>query len=269
MLFRTRLYSDMKSGSQAMAKKTVKSKLPALLRHETIRKDDRVSLGDGQLIAALTAHLERHLGPIEMVFHEILSDALHIDIHWIKPSKRHPFHTLVTSGMAEHAMDVPTAARLGKYAEIFCCLPPDWRVEDVARAHSKVSESVYWPIRSLKELARLPHTFGTWLGEGHTVPNDDPPTAVAKGFRFDCMILLPPMLDIEGFGRFRAGKRHVRLLQMFPLFPEETALLLEQGTEALLNRLADADPEHPDLFNPKRVNVAKPVPKSKRDDSRA
>ena len=33
----------------------------------------------------------------------------------------------------------------------------------------------YWPYRMLKELARLPHEFDTFLWKGHTVPNGDPP----------------------------------------------------------------------------------------------
>lgn len=37
-------------------------------------------------IDAISAHIERHVGRVHMVFHEIVSDELHIDIHHVKSS---------------------------------------------------------------------------------------------------------------------------------------------------------------------------------------
>ncbi|MFR1994420.1 suppressor of fused domain protein [Ruminococcus sp.] len=47
------------------------------------------------------------------------------------------------------------------------CLPPDWNLDSEA-------EKDYWPIRLLKQLARLPLECDTWLGWGHTVDNQEP-----------------------------------------------------------------------------------------------
>ena len=34
----------------------------------------------------ITEHIEEHLGPIAMVFHEVVSDTVHIDVHHVEPT---------------------------------------------------------------------------------------------------------------------------------------------------------------------------------------
>jgi hypothetical protein len=50
---------------------------------------------------------ETHLGEIHDVYHELISDLVHIDIHHVAPDDERPFHTLVTSGMSDLPMTVP------------------------------------------------------------------------------------------------------------------------------------------------------------------
>ena len=42
--------------------------------------DDPPVAGDPELIDAITAHIEKHLGPVEQVFHEIVSPTVHVDL---------------------------------------------------------------------------------------------------------------------------------------------------------------------------------------------
>lgn len=60
----------------------------------------------------IEAHIERHVGKISMVFHEVLSDIVHIDIHQIPPTDDRPYWTLVTSGMSDLPMSVLRGARI-------------------------------------------------------------------------------------------------------------------------------------------------------------
>lgn len=57
-----------------------------------------------ECIEEISEHIERHIGEICMVFHEVISDTVHIDVHHIKPTEERPFHTLVTSGMSDLQM---------------------------------------------------------------------------------------------------------------------------------------------------------------------
>lgn len=64
----------------------------------------------------------------QTVFHEIISDKVHIDIHVVAPSKKFPWYTLVTSGMSDVPMRAPEQYPDLAFAELFLCLPPDWKM---------------------------------------------------------------------------------------------------------------------------------------------
>src|SRR6185436_4391680 len=77
---------------------------------------------------AISDHVARHIGPIEMVWHEILSDLVHIDVHQIAPTADRPFWTLVTTGMSDVAMAAPEGCEDWAFAELMICLPKDWKM---------------------------------------------------------------------------------------------------------------------------------------------
>ena len=120
-------------------------------------------------------HIEKHIGKISMVFHEVVSDLVHIDIHQIPPSDERPYWTLVTSGMSDLPMTTPEGREEFAHAELVLCLPKSWKMEQ----SDWKDEVHYWPIRWLKVCARFPHEYKTWLCWGHTLPNGDPPAAYA------------------------------------------------------------------------------------------
>ena len=190
--------------------------------------------GDDQLIEDVSAHIARHVAPVESVFHEIVSDDLHIDIHWLPPAPQRPYHTLVTSGMAERRMNTPEEMSAFSHAELVILLEPEWPVS--MRAFEQ--ERHYWPVRLLKTLARFPFENDTWLGHGHTVATTNPPEPFAEGTELAACILLPPLTLGEEFWRMgRAGRPDVYFWAVVPIYREELQLKLERGTDALMDAL--------------------------------
>jgi hypothetical protein len=59
--------------------------MPGSSRHQQPTGDDSLSVGDGDLIEAMTGHFERHVGTVDVVFHEIVSPYVHVDVHHIPP----------------------------------------------------------------------------------------------------------------------------------------------------------------------------------------
>lgn len=49
----------------------------------------------GNSIDEISDHIEKYIGEIDLVFHEIISDKVHIDVHWVKPTIARPYHTFV------------------------------------------------------------------------------------------------------------------------------------------------------------------------------
>ena len=100
----------------------------------------------------------------------------------------------MTHGMGAHAMNVPEdlAGQKLERAELFICLPPDWKV-------GEEGEAWYWPIRWLKILARLPINEDSWLGWGHTIANPTaPPLRKTPASTASCWST--PVLSPEGVG---------------------------------------------------------------------
>lgn len=81
-----------------------------LIDHSDTEPRSFPALGDAESIEAIGAHIERHLGPIHRVFHELVSDVVHLDVHWVQPTPERPWHNLVTSGMSDLAMSAPEGA---------------------------------------------------------------------------------------------------------------------------------------------------------------
>jgi len=200
----------------------------------------------------ISDHIEKHIGNIEMVYHEIVSDTVHIDVHHVAPTKERPFHTLITSGMSDLPMVVPTEYEAPKHLELMATLPEHWKVDQ----ESFQNEEWYWPVRQLKIFARFPHKHDTWLGFGHTMPNGDPAEPYAPNTRLNGAILLPSILVPEEFWVLNIGNnKKINFLSIVPLYEEEMNLKLRKGSDELLDKFGKY--EITDLVDINRKNVAK------------
>lgn len=184
-------------------------------------------------IEDISAHIERHLGPVHSVFHEIVSDTVHIDVHFVRPRPDFPFIRLVTSGMSDLPMSTPAEADVPRFAELLITLPAGWKLDK----ESFKDENWYWPVRLLKYLARLPHKHQTWLGFGHTIPNGDPPEPYADKVKFTGAIVLPPVGTPADFEELELqGGKVVNFYSVVPLLDDEMEFKLKAGTNALLEK---------------------------------
>jgi len=200
----------------------------------------------------ISNHIEAHLGKVETVFHEIVSDTVHIDVHVVKPNQRFPFARLVTSGMSDLPMAVPDGADVPRFAELLVTLPVDWRLDQ----ESWKDEAWYWPVRLLKGLARLPHKHNTWLGFGHTVPNGDPAEPYAPNTKLCGAIVLPSVSVPDEFHRLQIdADKEITFFAVVPLYDEEMSLKLRLGTDKLLDKLGGL--EISDIVDVARPNAAK------------
>jgi hypothetical protein len=208
--------------------------------------------GKAEHIERIADHITRHIGEPSLVFHELVSDLVHLDIHIVPPRPDRDFYTLITSGMSERAMKVPEGAEEFSYSELLICLPPDWPLQQ----EDFEDENNYWPVRLLKMLARMPHEYDTWLSFAHTVPNGDPPEPYAPNTEFCCAMLAPPTLAPEEFWEFQANPETViRFFAVLPLYAEEAALKLKKGADELFDHFDQTNVT--ELLDLKRKNVAK------------
>jgi predicted Zn finger-like uncharacterized protein len=204
-----------------------------ILRHKSRERDFEVATGDEEAIEGISEHIEQHIGEIDIVYHEMVSDLIHVDVHRVLPTEERPFYTLITSGMSDRPMTVPAGAEAFEYAELMIYLLSDWPMEE----SDFENETNYWPIRLMKMLSRLPHEYETWLALDHTVPNGDPPDPYSGETGFVCAMLAVPEMENEEFWRLEINdEKTINFFSIVPLYAEETNFKLKRGADALFER---------------------------------
>ncbi|WP_026212532.1 suppressor of fused domain protein [Longispora albida] len=206
-----------------------------ILRHEALERGwTPPADSDPESLEAIDRHISQYFGEPATVWHEMASDLVHIDVHMIEPTPQRPFVTLVTSGMSDLPMNVPAEAGVSPYAELMIALPPDWPLT----ADAWKDECHYWPVRLLKSVARLPHEYGTWIGQWHSVPNGDPAEPYAPGVPFTGVVVTPMVNSApEARTIVTPSGKQIALLALVPLHPGELELKLTHGTGALIEAL--------------------------------
>src|SRR5678815_2391441 len=218
-------------------------------RHQARGGDATAAAVDEAWGEAIDAHIARHVAPAEHVFHEIVSERVHIDVHVVSPGDSHPYWLLYTTGMSARPMTVPDGYDATPYAELSIMLPPSWQ----CNAESFKDERWYWPIRWLKQLARLPHEYATWLGPCHTIPNGEPPRPFADGTKLCGMLVLRSITLPVEFQTVSLGDVEVDLFTLWPLTADEMKFKLDRGADALIDKFEAADLS--DIIDPARPSV--------------
>jgi hypothetical protein len=208
------------------------------------------SQGDPRLIRAMSAHVEKYIGRIGWVLHDLTSDVVHVDLLWVAPGPRRDFHTFVTCGMSERAMHAPSDRGDCRHAELLLRLPSTWTLG----VRELGDERNNWPLQELDHLARMPHVYATWLWDGHTVANGNPPEPLTASTDFSGTILAPATWVPRGFRTLRVDPdRTVRFFSVIPVYAEELLLARDAGCERLLDEIERAGIT--DLLDVRRPSV--------------
>ena len=175
------------------------------------------------------SYIETNFGTYANVFHEIVSPDIHLDICIVDPTEERNYYMLVTLGMGAHRMNVPK--ELAEYklerAELAIALPPDWKIHEDDEVH-------YWPIRLLKNLARLPIEDDTWLCWGHTI--DNRARCYAENTKLTAALIVSA--QIKGGGDTVCplpNGDEVNFYQIIPLYRDELNYKCDRSAKELLN----------------------------------
>lgn len=198
----------------------------------------------------ITEHIEKYIGKVDLVFHELVSDYLHIDVLIVNPTKEDPTYKLITSGMSDFPMVLPDEVEQPKYLELMITLPSYWKLD----SESLNDENWYWPIRLIKFLARFPHDYNTFLGWGHTIGPDVENTYYSKNVKFCSSILLGSIMYEEDFLTLKINEnKEILFLSVVPLYKEEAEFKINNGSDKLIETMN----EYSEVVIPNRKNYCK------------
>ena len=223
----------------------------AIYRHKERKSAFQPPGNEADHLVEISAHLEKHVGKIGMVWHEMVSDLVHLDIMTIDATDERPWTCLVTSGVSDLPMAAPDGYDDWRRVELMFALPRDW---PLTQADFR-NENNYWPLRWLKMIGRLPHTHKTWIGRGHTIPNGDPPKPIANT-KFVGVMLTPPFQLAPPFFELKTqdGEK-IHFYFLTPLYAEEMNLKLAKGADAIEGRFEKRNVDF--VLDIHRQNVAK------------
>ncbi|MCM1241831.1 MAG: suppressor of fused domain protein [Roseburia sp.] len=219
----------------------------------------------GKYLAEMTEYIDE-IFPCQkekpFVFHEILSDIVHIDVNIIPPDNGRDYYVLWTSGMSDLPMLLPDGDYDKKdyeLAELFMFLPGDWKLGEIGKSAEKIGDAYYWPIRWLKYLARFPHEYKTWLGTGHTLPNSEDYDPLGEGTGLGGFFFLPVVSlgeDYPGVDTLicKDGAK-INFLWAIPMYKEEIEYKLSEGFDAMLELFGKVN--FPRVLDPKRENYCR------------
>lgn len=127
-----------------------------------------------------------------------------------------------------------TQYQLSEHSEYIMYLPSDWKLDE----ESLKDEANYWPIRLLKNTARLPLWTESWFTMGHTVGSEDG-QPYSDEYPYNCVILTYPAPFVgtrENKCNLSSGKT-ILFHHVFPITQEEFEFKEENGTTALLEEI--------------------------------
>lgn len=186
-----------------------------------------------------------------IVFHEIVSDIVHLDVHLIKPSEERPFQVLFTTGMSDLPMIMPEDAsedfkKDHERAEIYCILPADWKLENNMTNEEK--DKYYWVVSSIKMAARYPHMCKTWLSHCHTLQYSEENEPLSPCTKLCAAVFY--QLDHTDFGGKYGDElvgfntkdnTRINLLCFVPIYEEEMNFKIENSAPELYKKLFGED----------------------------
>jgi hypothetical protein len=220
-----------------------------------------------RFLPQISRHIERTIGPSPMVFHEVVSGDIELDLHVVPPqpgaaSRLFPtgrnFYTIVTSGLSTRPMKMsasPDADERTAYAELMITLPADWPGlfrDGTMSPEAMVEEENAWPIRWLKLLAHLAHEQDVFLGAGNTYAGEA--GGIAGNTQLAGVLTAPSVLHPKSARLPVHDDLVIAFLALWPVYPEELALAQCEDGPALLQRLHHAGIT--DLVDLRRENVA-------------
>ena len=105
----------------------------------------------------------------------------------------------------------------------------------------------------LKQTARFPHLYQTFLAIGHTLQATEDLKPYSKETDFVACIVLPSVTFGEDFTEIMCGDRKINIYGLFPLYQNELEFKVRHGYDEFVDLLQKANPE--EKIDNKRKNL--------------
>ena len=176
-------------------------------------------------LSIIEKHIKKYFGHYDIVYHEIYSPDIHLDIIRIDSTPKHNYYTFITLGAGAYKMNIPNGLQIPSRAEYLITLPSDWDIDNL-----NSNQELYWPIGFLKTAARIPISCDSFLAYGHILSADEKNSPLATNTKLCSMVLsYPKQFDQACLLANLKNKEQVIFYKMNMLYEDE--LLFKQKNE--------------------------------------
>lgn len=161
------------------------------------------------------------------VFHEIPTLDIHLDVYHIKPEKS-DFELLLSGGMSSIPTNVGGIARNSdsyKFAELMTVIPKGIDFGKMYPSGTKYD----WIISMVKQSAKFPYFYDTWIGVGHTIQAHEEFKPYSDHTEYCGCLVLPTMTFPEDFQEIDSPNWTINIYGLFPLYKEELEFKIQRG----------------------------------------
>lgn len=209
-------------------------------------RDPSIERFEYQLHQAIPAHIGQVINGKPVVWQEIVSDHMHLDVYCWAPNEQYNRWTLVTVGMSAHTMNVPSGNEYYQRAELLLTLPGDWPPMHQIQAMPRSEAMTYfWPIDAMKTTARIPYLTDSWLATGHTTQAGPEIHHRYHSSKFSGLLAAPVQSLPKTIETLEVAGSVVHIYGLYPLYADELLFALNQpfgrGTEQLYHRFLEAN----------------------------
>ncbi len=168
------------------------------------------------------------------VFHELVSEKVHIDLHLLEPTEEFPYFVLFTTGMSDLPMNLEGSEwafkKIYERSELFCILNPE--------------EFPVWMIELMKKCAIYPHICNSFIIQYNTLQltEDNHPFADDTELSSVFFTTLKDTAICEKYGDKleyiqTTDSNYINLLYLYPIYAEELEYKLENDSHMLFEKL--------------------------------
>jgi hypothetical protein len=205
-----------------------------------------------QHVECIGEHLNKQFKSDEItVFHELLSLDFHLDVYFVQPKGR-AYNILLTCGMSLFEMTVDERVKdpeQYRFAELMILLPKDLKLDMVQNGEGPTG----WIVSMLKQTARFPHHYDTYLGVGHTIQATEDLKPYSDYTKFVGAMILPSVTFKSDFTEVKCGGRLVNIYGLFPLYQNELEYKIKNGFGAFAEKLSEGNPK--EIIDNNRKNL--------------
>jgi hypothetical protein len=157
------------------------------------------------------------------------------------------------SSIAMNVSGIVKDAESYKFAELMTLIPKGIDFEKIYPSGTKYD----WIISMVKQSAKFPHFYDTWLGIGHTIQADEERKPYSDNTNYCGCVVLPTMTFPKDFQTISSTNGTINIYGLFPLYKEELEFKIEKGFNEFIKFLIKNNTK--EIIDFDRVNYCKKV----------